>query len=378
MSKIKIWEINGPMNAGGTESLILEILKNKPSDAEVSLIVLKSEKEDAGIYIPTIQNMGINIECLPSVGAIGVRSFIKEFENLVNKKGKPDVIHIHLNAVSGFIAMAAKKCGIKARIVHCHADITYHGPFLSKLKSEIGLQIMRLFVNMFGTDYWACSNEAAKRLFYPFKKIVVIPNIIDVEKYLPSDNQKVLERNQLGISNDVIVVGAVGRIAKIKNYEAIIEAINILKEKNILAKFVCYGRVADEEYFKKLTKLTSQYNLENDILFKGNCDRVNEALAGFDVYVMPSITEGLGISALEAQAKGLPVITSTGVPKAVDVGLGLVKQIPFDDYSAWAKEIKTYRPNRVDKETILNAFSISGYNSKTECDKIYKRYFDAI
>lgn len=374
MKKVTVWEINGPMNAGGTESLIMELLRNQKKDVNIVLIVLVSQANETGIFDNEIKALGVPIHYLPSVGSVGIREFTKRFSQLVKKIGKPDIIHSHLNAVSGFIVRAAKKNGIKHRIVHCHADIRYQGDKIAVLKSEIGLFVMKLFVNYFGTHFWACSKRAAERLFYNRKEYMVIPNMIDVSKYLNASIHRHEERERLGIDDDVIAIGAVGRISPIKNYEIIIDALEILKKEHLNVHFFCYGRVVNTGYYQSLISKVKEKELMHCVSFLGNSDKIHEKLGAFDLYVMPSHTEGLSISLLEAQAAGLPALASTGVPDEADMSLGLVKRVSPHDAHAWATAIKSIEPKNVDQEAILQAFRKRRFDSKTSSDYIFDAY----
>ena len=371
-----LWIITGNMNAGGAESLIMELLRFKKANFQIRLIIHSDCNNYNGIYDREIESLNIPVSHLSSVGSIGILRYRKEFQNLVQAIGKPDIIHSHLNAVGGFIAWVAASCGIVHRIVHCHADITYRGSFIKRIKSEFVLSIMKWFVNRYGTDFWACSEAAAKRLFYKDKRTVIIPNIIDVQKYLNTDKKHKKEREKLKIDNKVILIGAVGRIARIKNYEVILKAVKLLKEKEYNIRFICYGRPMDEAYYQELLQLSEQLGICNLINFLGNCQTVYDSIAAFDIFVMPSITEGFGIAALEAQAAGIPCIVSTGIPTEVDMELGLIKKIRPDDIEGWSKAILNFRPNIPSMEIIKKCISEKGYDSVTECEKIYKRYSD--
>lgn len=374
MEKTTIWEINGPMNAGGTESLIMELLRNQRADINIILIILVSKTKETASFDQEIRELGVPVYYLPSVGAVGIKEFTRKFSQLVKKIGKPDVIHSHLNAVSGFIARAAKKNGIENRIVHCHADIRYQGGKMAVFKSEMGLFIMKLFVNYYGNHYWASSKSAAKRLFYKNKNHTVIPNVIDVRKYLDAKAHRQEERNRLGISDDVIVIGAVGRIVPIKNYEIIVDALEILKRQKAKVLFCCYGRVVSAEYYESLISRIKEKQLTDYVRFLGNSDKIHENLGAFDIYVIPSYTEGLSISLLEAQAAGLQALASIGVPKEADLNLGLVKFISPHEALAWATAIKNIHSQHVERDAILQAFCERKYDSKTSCDFIFDAY----
>lgn len=373
-----LWILTGRMNAGGAESLIMEQLRHWNKKFQLRLIIHSDSNDYKGVFDEEIKTLGISVSYLPSVGAVGVLQYRKAFMNLIKQVGKPDIIHSHLNAVGGFITWAAATCGIEHRIVHCHADITYRGSLINRIKSEIGLTIMKWFVNRYGTDFWACSDAAARRLFYKEKKTVVIPNIIDVQKYLNNDDKRRREREKLKIDNNTLVIGAVGRIAKIKNYEVVLNAVAALATNGCKIHFICYGRPMDKAYFDELLHLLERHGIQDLVDFPGNCQTVWDSIAAFDVFVMPSITEGFGIAALEAQAAGLPCLVSTGVPDEVDMGLGLIKRIEPHDVKGWAKSINEFRPLIPSSETIIKSISQRGYDSASECEKITRRYLDIV
>ncbi len=154
---MKVWIVTGNMNAGGAESLIMEQLRHLNDNYEVRLVIHSSTNDYSGVYDDEIQSRNIPVSKLPAVGSVDIFKYRRCFKKLIQQVGKPDIIHSHLNAVGGLIAWTAASCGIEHRIVHCHADITYHGSLLNRIKSEIALIIMKWFVNGYGTDFWACS-----------------------------------------------------------------------------------------------------------------------------------------------------------------------------------------------------------------------------
>ncbi len=368
---MNIWEMTGVMNAGGAETLIMELLRHKPSDANIHLVLHSANDDYSGVFDDEIKRLGIPVAYLPSLGRVGIKQYVANFKKLTQAIGCPDIVHSHLNAVGGFIAMAAKSCGIPHRIIHCHADITYHGSLWQKTKSEIGLSIMKVVVNHFGNHFWACSENAARRLFYKSKKTTTIPNAINVNAFINSAQKRKEERERLGVSSECLLVGAVGRIAPIKNYGVILRAMSKLIGQGCNVRFVCYGRPMDEEYYQELGRQVIHLNLKDYVLFLGNCSRVPEAISAFDAFVMPSITEGLGISALEAQAASLPTLLSTGIPPETDVGLDLIQRISPDDVDGWANAISSCKRRFIPEQKIKDAFARCGYDSEIECNIIY-------
>lgn len=376
-TKTKIWIMNGVMNAGGAESLIMEIIRNKTDDIEFILVVHSANNDFHGIYDSEIRKLGISIYYLPSVGAVGIKGYIKEFGKLVDEIGTPDIIHSHINANGGIIAKAALQNGIKNRIIHCHADIRFRGNVISNIKNEIVLWLLKKYVNKYGNYYWACSDAAARRLFKKYKDAVIIPNIINVDLYLNSKKKRERERKRIGVEEGDIIVGSVGRIAPIKNYETTIQAIKKIVDLGVKVKYYIYGRVVDNEYYTFLCRMIEQLEIANNVYFMGNSKKINEKLAAFDVFVMPSITEGFGIGALEAQAAGINTLISTGLPREVDMGLKIVKRISPKNVEEWSENILNIGSEKcemLDNNEIKAQFIKKGYDSKSKCNDIYEYY----
>ncbi len=378
--KLTILIATGIMNAGGTETLIMEILRHETKRVRNVLLLHYHGQIQKGMFDDEIRELGIEILYIPSIRDLGISGYCRKFKEVVNNLGGVDIIHSHLNASGGIICKAAKMAGIKHRICHCHADIRYKGSELQKLKSELSLQVQRLlFVNRYANHFWACSHEAWKRLFYPWKKEVVIPNMIDVWKYLSTSEQKLQAKKEIGLENK-FVVGSVGRVARIKNYELAIYATAQLNNKGKETYFVCYGRfnAKSDAYYLELMQLVDKLNVKDKILFMGNTTNVAHDIKAFDVFLMPSTTEGFGMAAIEAQAAGLPTLLSTGVPRIVDVELGLASFLPIE-VDTWANKIEKCRDvklGEISHKAIIRAFDKRGYNSVTMVREIENKYLD--
>lgn len=376
MYKPTVLIANGIMNAGGTETLIMELLRHKSNRVNYILLIHYQKKIQKGIYDDEIRSLGVKIIYIPSVGSVGISAYCEKFKEIVSSLGKVDIVHSHLNANGGIICMAAKQCGILNRICHCHADIRFRGTFVQKLKEECSLQVLRLFVNRFSNNYWACSLAAWKRLFYPWKEKILIPNMIDVQKYLMSPKEVEDAKNKLGLSGKLIL-GSVGRVARIKNYEHIIKVLAQLVKLNVDAHFVCYGRfdALNDRYCSELLALATQLGVVSRIHFEGNSMNISDDIKSFDILLMPSITEGFGMAAIEAQAAGIPVILSDGVPRMVDVELGLAQFLPINDISVWVNHILKQKTRKfISSEVILEHFRRKGYDSRENVNVIEERY----
>ena len=153
----------GIMNAGGTETLIMEMLRHQTGCVHYILMIHYQGDIPRGIYDDEIRSLGVKMVYIPSVGSLGIKGYCRKFKEVVDSLGQVEVVHSHLNANGGIICMAAKQAGIKHRISHCHADICFKGSTISKVKNELSLQVLRLYVNYYSNHFWACSHAAFRQ-----------------------------------------------------------------------------------------------------------------------------------------------------------------------------------------------------------------------
>lgn len=364
---------NGLMNAGGTESLLMELFRHSSGAMRYILLVHHAGAQTEGSYDAEIRRLGVQMEHIPSVGTLGIKGYVAEFMRFKERIGHVDIIHSHLNANGGIISMAARKAGIPVRICHCHADIKFRGSLLSRLKEELALGVLKLFIHRYATDAWACSAPAWRRLYFPGKERVIINNTISPEPYFHNPDLATDARKALGLEGKYII-GSVGRVAPIKNYERIIELLPALPD----AVFVCYGRFDEANaYCSKLSTMARDLGVAHRVHFMGNTDNVPEALQLFDLFVMPSFTEGFGMAALEAQSAGLHCLLSSGIPPTVDLGLGLVEHIAPMDAEAWLTAVTARMKATESRPTnaqIMDAFRAKGLDAASGIKNIEERY----
>lgn len=364
----------GTMNAGGTESLLMELFRQASGNIRYILLVHYDAAVHQGVFDEEISRLGIEVRYIKSVGTLGIVGYIKAFKELNNSIGGIDIIHSHLNGAGGVISLAARHVGIKHRICHCHADIHFTGGVISKIKNEITLTGMKGLIELFATERWACSDAAWKRLYMPWRREVVIDNMIDTRRYLASVEKIQDAKRRFGLEGK-FVVGAVGRVAPIKNYQLILNAI-----ANSDVHFVCFGRFdLNNPYCWSLDKLANELGITGRVHWMGNSNNVAEDIHCIDLFVMPSFTEGFGMAAIEAQAAGIPTLLSSGVPSIVDLGIGLVRFLDPADEKIW-REIITNRPKRpeISEGTILNAFDQKGFDSPKAVNSIENRYLSLL
>lgn len=267
----------------------------------------------------------------------------------------------------------AKLWGIKTIIIHSHNNGNEKKEsFLRKILINVNKILMKYSVS----DYWACSKIAGEWMFGKKQIFKVIHNAIDTKKYVYNRDIRKKMREALSVENS-FVVGHVGRFSYQKNHKFIIQIFNELLKRKPNAKLLLIGNYKlNEEYTNEVNILIDKYDIRDKILFLGSVQNVEDYYQAMDVFVLPSLFEGLGIVGIEAQASGLSCIVSTGVSKELKI-TDLVKYVSLDEsIEVWVDEIlkNSVKKRQSQYEKIVNA----GYDIEEESKKIQMYFINVV
>lgn len=353
--KHKVLQVVGGMDVGGTESMIMNLYRQIHKDIRFDFI---SYYNRDGYYDKEIIDLGGKIIRTKSPTEIGQIKAIKDLYKII-KEGRYDIVHAHTLFNCGIAMIAAKLAGAKIRISHSHTNLDVGNSIVKKFY----FTIMRILIIVFSTNYIACSNSAGKYLFgkniIKNNKYKVLPNYVDYTKFLKFHNNIDLIR-KLKLNDGDIIVGHIGRFVDAKNHNFLIEIANKIINKDNRIKFILVGDgPLKEEIEKKVIKL----GIGDNVFLLGIRKDVELILNTCDIFIFPSIYEGLGLVMLEAQACGLPCLVSEAIQPEADLGIGLVKQIKLDDgIDKWVDEVlNLIGKKNNNKETIEEAFKANGY-----------------
>lgn len=304
---IRVAHIVGKMVGGGVEAFIMNYYRNIDRTKVQFDFIIDSDSK----VVPReeIEKLGGRIIEIPPYQKIF--SYIKELKKVL-KENKYRIVHSHLNALSVFPLFTAYLAKVPVRIAHSHSTTNK-----KEWKKNIVKSILKPFSKVFATDYFACSEHAARWLFgsktFEQGKVKIIHNAIDVDKFKYNEETRNKVRKELQIENK-FVLGHVGRFVKQKNHDFLIDVFNEVYKENNNSVLLLVGDGPLEEQIKQKVK---KLNLEDAVYFLGIREDVNELMQAMDVFVFPSLYEGLGIVLIEAQASGLKCISSTEVPTEV-------------------------------------------------------------
>ena len=318
------------MNRGGIETWLMHVLRGiDRTKFDFHFLVHTNQK---AAYDDEIRSLGAQIhDCGVWRNPI---KYSRRFKTIIDRHGPFQVIHSHVYLYSGFIMRLAAAAGIPIRIAHCH---TAPRNGLSNPARLIYNQLMRNWIADHSTHCVGVSKVAASS--FPNKgsqSTSVMYCGLDFTRFLNhEDSGKV--RDQLGIPRERKVIGHVGRFTPVKNHNFVIQFFERIVASGTDAHLLLVG---DGPLVPAVRELVRARGLSDRCTFAGLQDDVAPYLFAMDVFVLPSLHEGLGLAALEAQAAGLPVVISADLPEEIEVVSGAVARIPLEaGVSAWASAV---------------------------------------
>ena len=338
MKKIKILQFPIANSKGGLTTYVLENWKYIDKDRFQFDFATRSKKLD---FEEELIEQGCKIHYLSCSSEENEALFRQEVSAILEQGY--DVVHLHTLYWKGYLVEEIalnKKC--PKIIIHSHNTMI-------DLADEAKRQEALLIHNKckaslprnYGTDFWACSKEAADWLFgdqIPKDKIVIMENAISLDQFSYSEGTRNQVRSELGLENKY-VFGHVGRIDFQKNHEFLLNTFKRVSVEIPEARLVLVG---DGPLREPVHKLVEELDLTEKVIFLGKRKDVSSLLQAFDCFVFPSRFEGLGIALVEAQAMGLPCLASNHVPVDSKVS-DLIKFMPLDQELFVNALIKIYK-----------------------------------
>lgn len=306
-----------------------------------------------------IEGNGSNIYVMPKLKAAYAFQYLKALKAFY-KNHDYKIIHGHVANSAVFYLGLAKN--IPYRIIHSHSikssDILW---------KRIRNWFLTRFIKCVANRYIACSEEAAKFLFGRINNVTILNNAIDVENFVFNKEKRKEIRSSLGLK-DEIVIGHVGRFSPVKNHDFLIDVFHEAYKNNNNTRLLLIG---DGELYGNIVQKVKKLGLEEVILLLGATDNVGAYMSAMDMFVLPSLFEGLGLAGIEAQTSGLQVLASENVPRVMDV-TGNVDFLKLDK-TVWYEMIIHLQANYGRKEQGSKVKG-SRFDIETQRRQLYKYY----
>ena len=361
---IRIAQIIGKWVGGGVEAVVMNYYRNiDHSKIQFDFIC---DEDSTNIPYEEIEKLGGRVITIPPYQK--VFKYHKELKRIL-VEGNYKIVHSHINTLSVFSLYAAKCAKVPVRIAHSHSTTNK-----KEKKKNLMKQFLKPFSKLYATKYMCCSELAGRWLFgdkeYDKGNVYLLNNAIDLDKFKYDEKIRSKKRKELEINDDTLVIGHIGRFVEQKNHRFLIDIFNEIhkKENNSILILVGQGPLM-EEIKEKVTTL----NLNDSVKFLGQRNDANELYQAFDLFLLPSLYEGLPVVGVEAQASGNLCYLSNDMTKETKVLDSTMFMSLNNSAEEWAntilKGIKEYKKHDTKEEV-----SKYGFNIEEEAQKLEKKY----
>lgn len=356
---VRVLQVVTYMGRGGLETMLMNYYRHfDRSKVQFDFLVHRDFEAD---YDEEIRSFGGRIYHMPRLipWSGSYRNKLKQF---FREHPGYQMVHVNQDCLSSVALQCAQECGVPVRIAHSHNSSQN-----INLKYPIKM-FYRRQIPEYATDLFACSEEAGKWMFgnHPFQ---IIPNAIELSSYVFNKETRKEVRENLSM-NDTFLIGHVGRFRAQKNHRFIINVFASVLKKCPEAKLLLVG---DGEKLEENKELARKLKIDDKVIFAGARGDVNRLLQAMDVYLFPSLFEGLPLSLIEAQAAGLPCLISDRVPESAILVKGLVSVVSLEQSAdEWAKKLLHMKT-----ETRANhsmELQNAGYDIAIEAEKLQNFY----
>lgn len=356
----KVLIIAAKLHIGGAEKVARDIALYAPEGKyEFHYLVFGDE---VGAYEAQVMEKGAKVFhwAQPSEGYF---PFFRKLLKLM-KQENYHAVHAHTMFNCGFVMLAAALAGVPLRISHSHSALTTNPSFTKRIYEKV----MQFLILRCSTNLVACGVAAGKRLFGDREDVTLILNGIDTAQFAFNAQKRDTIRNKWQLENR-FVLGHAGHLAEVKNQAFLLDLMPLILEKRPDAMLLLLGEGDDRPM---LEQKIQNMNLEHSVIMTGNVTNVADYLSAMDVFVFPSLFEGLPLSILEVQANGLPCVISDSVPKDVFL-TDLIHPLSLKDpKKQWVDRILTTQ--RTDSAAYNQMLQQSEYTVEKAMAKVYRIY----
>lgn len=358
-------------NRGGIESVIMNIYKN-----------IDRSKVQFDFVLPhNMGTMAFEEEVLQMGGRIfriiySERESMKKAKDTLFKyfKEHPEVkvVHLHSNFPYAFPLKIAKKAGVPVRILHAHNSVLLFDSekgIKSKIKA-LRNYIVYKQIDKYPNVFFSCSDLAAKSTFKD-KEYVWVKNGIELEQFEYNELIRNELRKAYDVEEDEVLIGFVGRLCSRKNPLYVLEVFREYNKINPKSKLAFIG---EGELKGSIEKKLQEYGLQDKVILPGMVADAHKWYQAFDLFLLPSLFEGLPVVLVEGQVSGLPSLVSDTITKQINL-TELIKyksnKLPAEE---WAKDIQSMLEKKNDRAKYKDEMYKVGFDVKSMAKEVEQYY----
>lgn len=328
---VKIAEFVTRLEFGGVESVLLSYIPHL--DTKKFDIHVVTQDINATDCIKQFQNVGVTVHVVTHKRK-SIWKNVAEVYRLM-KEEQFHIVHSHMTLTNFYVLFLAWLVGTKVRISHSHNAFKGEG-----IKQKIEWPIIKM-LNKFTSNIWiACGYEAGEFLFgkkaMESGKVHIMSNAIDVNRYKYDEEKRKKIRKKYNIKNEMCI-GHIGRFMEQKNHRFLIDIFKGVQSNNKDAKLLLVGTGELQEEIKQYV---NKLGLNDNVIFVGSTTSPDEYYQAMDVFVLPSLFEGLPVVSIEAQASGLPCIISDNVDDRCKIADNVSFLSISESVAIWAQAIE--------------------------------------
>lgn len=368
MDPIRVLHILHSMNRGGAENALMNYYR-EIDRSKVQFDFLLTDPNHC-LFEDEILDLGGFVYRVPPLSIHHPFGYLKGLSAFFKSHPEYKIVHSHTSSKSVFPLLVAKIYGIPVRISHSHTSLSERG-----VKGVIRNLLMP-FLKVTANVYMACAERAGEwlygKIFFEQGHVEVVRNVIDAGLFRYDEDKRVKMRKELNVSEDTLIVGHVARFSIPKNHIFALEVFKDLLKKKTNSLYLLVG---DGELKPEIESRIQELGIFDKVRMVGVVSNVFDYVQAMDVFVLPSLCEGLPLSIIEAQVSGLPCVTTAGTVSTECSVTNLVTYVSLSESpTVWADAyLKASQIPRRDRyEEIKNA----GYDSKTSALELQNRYIE--
>ena len=369
MNPFRVLHVLGKMNRGGAETMVMNLYRNiDRSKVQFDFIVHSIEKGD---YDDEIKELGGNIFYLPKFRFSTVLKYVNSWVEFFYKHPEYQIIHGHIRSTASIYLPLAQKYGLKT-VIHSHSTSNGSG-FPSLIKYFFQIPLRWDIVDY----YFACSKDSGRWLYGNARltkaNFHIFKNTIETMKYIQCPKVRISKRREMQLEGK-FVIGHVGRFHQSKNHDFIIDILSEIYKKN---KQVLLLLIGTGDLENKIKQKVSALGFSDIVKFLGVRSDVPDLLRAMDVFLFPSLYEGLPITLVEAQAAGLKIFASDNITKEITL-TDCVEFISLDQPASYWADLILHNSGNYERYNTYSEICQEGYDVRANVKWIENFYLNLL
>ncbi|MCU9612330.1 glycosyltransferase family 1 protein [Caldibacillus lycopersici] len=364
MEPIRVLQVVTLMDRGGLETMLMNYYRHiDRRKIQFDFLEHRSGKHD---YTDEILSLGGNIYNVPPVSPFNFTDYYYRLRAFFKDHHEYHIVHSHLDALSTYPLRTAKQFGVPVRIAHSHnTNHEKNMKYLIKRYSQLKLQY-------YTTHLFSCGVDAGKWLF-KHNNFQILNNAIDTKKFTYDAKVALQMKRKLGIHGK-FVIGHIGRFFKQKNHGFLLDIFNRLHKINSDCVLLLIGA---GELMNDIRQKAKELGLSDAVLFLGVRKDIPELLQAMDIFVFPSLYEGLPVTLIEAQASGLPCIIADTITEEVKITEHVKYVSLFSSIDVWIEQILSYK-NGYTRQNNFSTINKNGFDIQANAKWLENFYLKLI